>query len=45
MDLRAQKERWAGILSVNDSNNSDTEEIMKKVKTNGGINPIYWFIY
>lgn len=31
MDLRARKERWAGILSVNDSDNSDTEAIIEEV--------------
>lgn len=44
MDLRAWKERWAGILSVNDSDNLYTEAIMKEVKTDGSIDSIYWFI-
>lgn len=31
MDPRAQKERWAGILSVNDSDNFYTEAIVKEM--------------
>lgn len=44
MDPRARKERWAGILSVNDSDNFYTEAIVKEVQTDGSIDSIYWFI-